>query len=100
MSKIHPVALYQIETFGSRAGAFQRESGARARRRATPAGSGDPARRSGAFLVQVMLGGDGDLRWALGRADLAESREQAYGGALANRPSAKPLGFLHVIGDA
>jgi hypothetical protein len=47
-----------------------------------------------------MLGGDGDLRWALGRADLAESREQAYGGALANRPSAKPLGFLHVIGDA
>lgn len=100
MSTINPLALYQIETFGARAGTNQQDPAPNSRRRTMPAGGRDPAGRSGAFLVQVMLGGDGDLRRALGRADLAESREQAYGGALANRPSARPLGFLSVIGDA
>lgn len=56
--------------------------------------------RSGAFLVQLMLGAEPALRRPLGRVDVADQREQAYGGALANRPSARPLGFLHRIADA
>lgn len=54
-------------------------------------------RRVPEFLVQLMVGGDSDLRKAIGRKDVAERRVAAYGAALANRPSARPLSFLRVI---
>ncbi len=55
-----------------------------------------PARAS-EFLTQLMVGGDTDLTKALGRREVAGQREAAYGSALANRPSARPLSFLRVI---
>lgn len=53
--------------------------------------------RATEFLVQLMVGGDAELRKALGRNDVAERREAAYSGALANRPSARPLSFVRII---
>ena len=108
MSTIKPLALYQIETFGTgnrhmpsrdpretRPGdpASERKEPAKASRLASPS-------RASEFLVQLMVDGDSDLRKVLGRQDVAERREMAYGAALANRPSAKPLSFLRVLNNA
>lgn len=57
-------------------------------------------RRQPAFLVQMLTQVDPDLRKALGRRDLADQRENAYGQALASRPSARPLSFLRLVETA
>ena len=105
MSTIKPLAPYQIETFG----AGFRHMPSRDRRDLPDAGqsAAQPVeapvkrdhspRRVPEFLVQLMVGGDSDLRKVIGRKDVAERRVAAYGSALANRPSARPLSFLRVI---
>ena len=103
MSTIKPLALYQIETFG----AGFRHSPSRDRQMPRQGASGkedamnrvSAPRRATEFLVQLMVDGDSDLRKKIGRRDAAERREAAYGSALANRPSARPLSFLRVIGS-
>lgn len=64
-----------------------------------PAMTGAPQRQPD-FLTQLLVANDSDLRRALGRRDLADQRQAAYGEALASRPSARPLSFLRVIGSA
>lgn len=103
MSTIKPLALYQIETFGA---GFRHspphdrhtpEQGVSAKENAMNRVSAP--RRATEFLVQLMVDGDSDLRKKIGRRDVAERREAAYGSAMANRPSARPLSFLRVIGS-
>jgi hypothetical protein len=107
MSTIKPIALYQIETFGAGIGhglsrntpveQISREERSMKRH----PGSTRPApSRAPDFLTHLMVDGDTDLRKKLGRRDIAESREAAYSAALANRPSARPLSFLRVLGAA
>lgn len=79
MSTANSLVLYQNETIGT--------------------GIRHSPPRASEFLIQMMVGGDADLRKALGRRDIAEARAAAYGAALANRPSARPLSFLRVIGS-
>jgi hypothetical protein len=55
---------------------------------AAPSGRAMP-RRSGPFLVQIMIEQGSGRSASLGRADRADQREHAYGEALANRPSAQ-----------
>lgn len=104
MSTIKPLALYQIETFG--AGFRHTPSrGQSAPGQASPAkekvmNRDQAPKRDSEFLVQLMVDGDSDLRKKLGRQDVAGRREAAYGAALANRPSARPLSFLRVVGSA
>lgn len=117
MSSINPIALYRNETFGAEmrrraaqpvpprgseaagdAMAREERPSDRERPPQRPAAAG-PA-RSCDFLVQLMVGADSDLRRALGRRDIAERREGAYGAALARRPSAQPLSFVRIIGAA
>lgn len=62
------------------------------RRQAPPSGQ-----RQMAFLTQLMVDGDSDLRKRIGRSDVAGQRQAAYGQALASRPSAQPLSFLRVV---
>lgn len=105
MSTIKPLAPYQIETFG----AGFRHTPSRDPRdvpvtgmgagqaKETPVKRDQAPRRVPEFLVQLMVGGDSDLRKVIGRTDVAERRIAAYGSALANRPSARPLSFLKVI---
>ncbi|MCA0400664.1 MAG: hypothetical protein LCH38_07605 [Proteobacteria bacterium] len=98
MSKINAITPYQFETFGARAGiASRREHGNNPRDGGERRGH---ARRETPFLVQIMVGGDAELRVPLGRHDEAERREIAYASALGNRPSARPLSFLRIVGDA
>lgn len=103
MSTIKPLALYQIETFG--AGFRHNPSHDRPRPGQGVSGKEDAMsrvsapKRASEFLVQLMVDGDSDLRKKIGRRDVAERREAAYGAALANRPSARPLSFLRVIGS-
>lgn len=110
MSTIKPLALYQIETFGAGIRDFQSrnepgtglvprhgQSQDRSNREKVM-NSNQAPRRATEFLVQLMVDGDSDLRKVIGRKDVAERREAAYGAALANRPSARPLSFLTVIG--
>ena len=110
MSTIRPLALYQIETFGAGLGRHSsRNPEHEARPEAVKARDAqkEPAMRPHAlpnrkteFLVQLMVGGDQDLRKVIGRQDVAERREAAYSAALSNRPSARPLSFVRVIGEA
>lgn len=98
MSKIALPALYQTDTFGS----SYRHKPAEASRNAAAPGEraeaaeaplrarGSAPMRAPDFLVQLMVGGDQDLRKVIGRRDVAESREAAYGTTFANRPSHKP----------
>lgn len=98
MSKIHPVALYQIETFGAgtrRQRPDERRPAQENLMKTSPA----PARVA-EFLVQLMVGGDPDLARRIGRRDVAARRENAYAEALANRPSARPLSFVTPLGRA
>lgn len=93
MSNITLPILYQTETFGARTGQFssgtgydevysrQGQSAVAARKKVSA------PQRSTDFLVQLMVGGDPDLRKALGRRDIAVAREAAYGAAMANRSS-------------
>lgn len=104
MSTINPLALYQIETFGAgfrhrppRDGHAADAVGGDARSQEKTMRRDQSPRRVPEFLVQLMVGGDSDLRKAIGRKDVAERRVAAYGAALANRPSARPLSFLRVI---
>lgn len=110
MSTVKSVALYQIETFGAGArhspSRDERHTGdgqhAAARNGAAKESGMNrqrPPTRASEFLVQLMVGGDADLRKLLGRRDVAEQREAAYCTALSNRPSARPLSFLQVIGN-
>lgn len=97
MSKIALPALYQTDTFGSSyrhhpikkpqadASGLGQDDAPAAPRRAI----GSTPTRSPDFLVQLMVGGDQDLRKVIGRRDIAESREGAYVATLANRPSRK-----------
>jgi hypothetical protein len=100
MSTIKALAPYRTETFRP----FSAQP-------ATPAGNTPKEReeqhqprrnfarpaRSAGFLAQLILHSDADLRRNLGRQDIVEARKTAYGTALAQRPSAAPLQFLHVI---
>ena len=105
MSTIKPLALYQIETFGAGfrntlprdADGAASESPASLQRKGEPMRRETSPRRVPEFLVQLMVGGDSDLRKVIGRRDVAERRVAAYGSALANRPSARPLSFLRII---
>ena len=110
MSTIHPIALYQIETFGARIGrkpagdvpdrgTEDAEKAAGTERHWPRPSTAGPARTCD-FLVQLMVGSDSDLRRSLGRRDAAETRESAYGTALARRPSAQPLRFIRIVGAA
>lgn len=54
--------------------------------------------RSTPFLVQLMVSSDSDLRKNLGRQEIIQARESAYGAAMANRPSASGLRFVQVLG--
>ncbi|OYU49890.1 MAG: hypothetical protein CFE31_05995 [Rhizobiales bacterium PAR1] len=108
MSTIKPLALYQIETFGA-GNRHMPPRDAREMRQSDPVPDRKEAakasrlagpNRASEFLVQLMVDGDSDLRKVLGRQDIAERREMAYGAALANRPSAKPLSFLRVLNNA
>lgn len=49
------------------------------------------APRQPEFLIQLMVGGDPELRRALGRRDIADSRESAYSRRLAELPSRMAL---------
>ncbi len=89
MSTHQPLALYQIETFGAAGRPLPSRDG--------KAASAKPAVRASEFLVQLMVGGDGDLRKTLGRQEVASERQSAYGSALSNRPSSRSLSFLRVI---
>lgn len=106
MSKIALPALYQTETFGS---TFrhnphrnrQMASSDTSPAEAAPASQSAPGvapRRAPDFLVQLMVGGDQDMRKVIGRRDVAESREAAYGATSANRPSQKrePARFVTI----
>ena len=94
MSKIALPALYQTDTFGSsfRNRQFQQErkpapaEAQASQGRAAYAPRTAPGRMP-CFLIQLMASTDADLRKSLGRRDIAEHREQAYGAALSNRPS-------------
>lgn len=98
MSTIHPVALYQIETFGAGFGHQKHHNGAgRPQAEASMSSVQKSASRSVPFIAQLIVGNDSDLRRPLGRRDIAEQREAAYGAALANRPSARPLSFLRIV---
>jgi hypothetical protein len=99
MSKIALPALYQTDTFGSsyRHNPFEKPQAnsavqeGRAMSDAPRRAIGSVPARSPDFLVQLMVGGDQDLRKVIGRRDVAERREGAYGNALAaNRRSRKP----------
>jgi hypothetical protein len=113
MSSINPIALYRNETFGAEirrraaapvpprdgtASGEEHRPAEHERQPQRPAAAG-PARACD-FLVQLMVGADSDLRRTLGRRDVAERREDAYGSALARRPSAQPLSFVRIIGAA
>lgn len=101
MSSINPIALYQIETFGAGFRHDPHHNGAGRQHKEVPmSGSQKLAPRSVPFIAQLMVGNDSDLRRPLGRRDIAEQREAAYGAALANRPSARPLSFLRIVTSA
>ena len=115
MSKITALVPYQFETFGRRAGQNPSHGGqdhpdspfrqgtAPPRPDAPAATGASPlreGRRQPAFLVQMLVDGDSDLRKALGRRDLAGQRQNAYDQALSSRPSARPLSFLRLVETA
>jgi hypothetical protein len=100
--------LYQIETFGTGLGRHSRHRDRHdaplrpdeEKERVMPFASGSAPVRPSGFIAQLLVASDPDLRKALGRRDLADQRETAYGSALANRPSARPLSFLRLIDKA
>lgn len=106
MSTIRPLSLYQIETFGTGIGRHSRQNGRDTRimpeveSEERPVIAKPVPARSNGFITQLLVDGDVDLRKKLGRHDVAGQRESAYGASLANRPSARPLSFLRVIGRA
>jgi hypothetical protein len=99
MSKIALPAVYHSETFSSSYGKrpFRPETSPDqdkgSEEQATPRSSAPPVApvRQPDFLVQLMHNIDPALRKALGRRDIAECREAAYGAAEANRPSRQVL---------
>lgn len=101
MSTINPIALYQTETFGNGFQPYRhnarREDTDNRQKEAPMSGSPTSAPRSVPFIAQLIVGNDSDLRRPLSRRDIAEQREAAYGAALANRPSARPLSFLRIV---
>ncbi len=98
MSKIRALVPYHFETIGREAGQdLSRDTKGRQSPRARHP---ENTQRQTAFLVQIMVDGDQDLRKPLGRRDIAEMRESAYGQALASRPSARPLSFLRLVETA
>jgi hypothetical protein len=106
MSTIKALVPYQIETFrarpvgaGAPIGDREAETPPASNRRENTARFARPA-RSTPFLVQLMVHAEQDLRKNLGRTEIAHARENAYGAALAKRPSAGGLRFLHAIGKA
>lgn len=116
MTKITALIPYQYETFGRRAGQNPYRDGQaqhahqpprqapqptrEAPQQARPGNGAREVQRQPAFLVQMMAHVDPDLRKPLGRRDLADQRETAYGQALATRPSARPLSFLRIVETA
>ena len=98
MSTIKALVPYHSETSGRQTGQNPSRDGQGQAPRQSTAPRED--RRQPAFLVQVLVGVDADLRKALGRRDLAEQRLNAYGSALASRPSARPLSFLRLVETA
>ena len=116
MTKINALVPYHYETFGRQTGhnpsrdgqaqhAHQQPRQApqptrEAPQQARPGNGAREVRRQPAFLVQMMTHVDPDLRKSLGRRDLADQRETAYGQALATRPSARPLSFLRIVETA
>jgi hypothetical protein len=106
MNTIKALIPYQTETFRIHpAQAPRRETEQQAEAHsaaAPPQGGGKFTRlpRSTPFLVQLMVSGDSDLRKTLGRQEIAQARESAYGASLANRPSANGLRFLTARGEA
>jgi hypothetical protein len=97
MSKIALPAVYHSDTFSSsRRHSPSRhepaaETGADVHEHSTgyARASGTMPFRQPDFLVQLMQNIDPALRRSLGRRDVAEHREAAYGAAQANRPSRK-----------
>lgn len=97
-TSILPV-LYQTETFGASlrhtlSGKGQGQSFSDMQKKSimeqkTMRASSEPKRYT-PVLVQLMVGGDPDLRKALGRRDIAVAREAAYGMALAHRGGQNP----------
>jgi len=91
-----PLVLYQIEAIG-----VIPEQARHAASQKAPLGSHrNRAQRTPSFLVQLMVGGDPDLRKALGRKDHAGARAAAYGAALEQRPSQATKRQARVIGAA
>lgn len=106
MSTIKALVPYRTETFrphpAQPAGARQDNASAQQPAREAsqkPAKAAAPARFT-PFLVQLMVGVESDLRRNIGRSDIAEARQNAYGAALANRPSAEGLRYLRALGKA
>jgi len=60
----------------------------------------DEPKRFIPVLVQLMVGGDPDLRKPLGRRDIAIAREAAYGMALAHRGGRLSAQHKETIGVA
>lgn len=86
MSTIKALVPFQFETFGQ---AGHHHAGGHPSRSGTGPAEAAPRRQS-AFITQLLVDGDADLRKRLGRRDVAGQREAAYGGALAGRPSRQP----------
>jgi hypothetical protein len=91
MSKIQVPALYQTETFSSGFGQYRprHETAPQAdvflSQEETRAAPGFAPRRMVPFIVQLTAHGDPNLRKVLGRAEVAQAREQANGFAAAHR---------------
>jgi hypothetical protein len=91
MSKISVPALYQTETFSSGFGQSRprRETVRLAepsQRDQTPqAAPGLAPCRLVPFIVQLMATGDPEFRKVIGRTEVAQARERAYGFAAAHR---------------
>lgn len=99
MSKIALPAVYHSETFSSSYGKrpFRPETpqgqdkGSEDQGTPRPVATPVAPARQPDFLVQLMQNIDPALRKTLGRRDIAERREAAYGAAEANRPSRQVL---------
>ncbi|MGL4280228.1 MAG: hypothetical protein ACRCS0_07680 [Albidovulum sp.] len=104
MNTIKALVPYQTETFRphpvhARSSRGPDEHGAQtATERSENGGKFTRLPRSTPFLVQLMVSSDSDLRKNLGRQEIIQARETAYGAAMANRPSAGALRFVQVLG--